>query len=227
MNVSVIIPAINESANIAQSVRSAWSANAGEVIVVDGGSRDNTRGLAERAGARVIGSPPGRGRQQNTGAAAAQGEILLFLHADCQLGPDCIRQVLAVGVENPSMWGAFRQRIDAPGISFRLLERGNAWRITQLGLPYGDQAVFVHRVLFEQLDGFPELPIMEDYMLARRARRVARPLLLPGPVRTDARRWIANGVTRQTIRNWLFVLAVELRVSPHTLARFYRRHDQR
>lgn len=229
MRVSVIIPTINEAANIVRSVQSAQSAGAGEVIVVDGGSNDATLTRAAEAGANVVASAPGRGRQQNLGAAQARGDILLFLHADSRLGPDCIHQIVQVLAKNQgteSAWGAFRQRIEADGLRYRWLEWGNACRVRRLGMPYGDQAIFLQRAVWNRLGGFPELPIMEDYLLAKRARKLSRPWLLPGPVFTSARRWIQHGFARQTLNNWLFVLATECGVSPHLLARRYRPHDE-
>ncbi len=214
LNVSVIIPAVNEEACVALSVESSWIAGADQVIVVDGGSNDATREQAVWAGAELAESAAGRAIQQNVGARLATGDTLLFLHADSQLGPDCIRQIRHLPSQILPSWGAFRQRIDACGLKFRLLEKGNAYRAARRRMPYGDQAIFMQRSFFDDLGAFPDVPIMEDYLLAKRARRVATPILLPGPVQTSARRWLKNGVLKQTIRNWMFVLSG--RVRSHT-----------
>ena len=124
------------------------------------------------------------------------------------------------------MHGAFSQRIDAGGLAFRLLEWGNARRARWLGLPYGDQAIFVRREAFFAAGGFPDVPLMEDVLLMQRLRRRAWPLLLPGPVHVSARRWQRHGVVRQTIRNWALLAAFASGISPERLARYYRRHDE-
>ena len=201
MRVSVIIPALNESREIATAIRSAIQAAADEVWVVDGGSRDATLSMAAAAGARTLSAPAGRGVQQNAGAAAASGDVLLFLHADNTLGPTCIEQVrnaIAAG----HRYGAFRQRIAASGIGYRLLEWGNAWRAQRQGMPYGDQAIFIHRDLFEAVGGFPATRLMEDWALMRQLRHDNWPILLDGPVGVSARRWQQVGIVAQTWRNW-------------------------
>lgn len=193
------------------------------MLVVDGGSRDETSVRAEAAGARVLHSEAGRARQQNAGAAAATGEVLLFLHADNWLDPTALAQVRAALDErdHPVECGAFRQRIDDSAWRYRWIERGNALRARRLGLPYGDQAIFVCRELFESVGGFPEVAFMEDLILMRSLRRRAWPVLLPGPVHVAARRWQRHGVLRQTARNWLLIAAYFAGASPDRLARFY------
>ena len=225
MNVSVIIPAINEAEHIGVAVVRAYEAGAAEVIVADGGSSDVTREIARRHRARVVDSPSGRARQQNFAAAEASSSVLLFQHADNHLSADCINQVKSAMQDERCQFGAFRQRIDAAGCPFRLLEWGNAWRVRKLGIAYGDQAIFVRRELFERIGGFPEVPWMEDLILMKQLRPHGRPVLLEGPVSVSARRWIRHGVIRQTLRNWSLVAAFQMGVSPERLARRYRRHD--
>ena len=226
LSISIVIPALNEAACIQRAVDSAWKAGADEVIVVDGGSQDDTRALAEASRAFVIMSEPGRAKQQNFGASKAKGEVLLFLHADnwfaieaLQQMRDCLKDPLVLG-------GAFRQSIDAAGFMFRLLEWGNALRVNWRGLAYGDQAIFMRKELFEQLDCFPEVEIMEDLLLMREFRKQSRPILLPGPVYVDARRWQRRGVIRQTLRNWSLLLGQAIGISPKQLARFYPPHAE-
>ena len=119
------------------------------------------------------------------------------------------------------MGGCFAQRIEAPGWSYRLLERGNAARVRLWQVPYGDQGLFFRREIFERLGGFPDIPLMEDVRLMRRFRRISRPLLLPGPLAVDPRRWQRVGILRQTTRNWTLLAAEKLGVSPDRLATFY------
>jgi rSAM/selenodomain-associated transferase 2 len=227
MRVSIIIPALNEAANIAVAVLRAWETGPLEVIVVDGGSDDGTAALAREAGAGVLETPPGRARQQNAGARQAAGEVLLFLHADTWLGPAGLSQIVEALADSRVLCGAFRQRIEAEGRLFRWLERGNAWRARRRGLPYGDQGIFVRRLAFEELGGFPEVRLMEDAMLMKRLRRRTRPVLLPGPIYVSARGWRRHGVIRQSARNWLLLSAARLGVSPDKLAAFYAPHDDK
>ncbi len=225
-SVSVIIPAVNEGVTIGAAIASAWSAGAEEVIVVDGGSQDETIREARQQGAAVVTTGRGRALQQNAGAAQARGEVLLFLHADSRLTPSCLSQIrAALAVHAGPVLGAFHQTVDAPGWRYRLLERGNGWRVRLLGLAYGDQGLFVRRSWFDRVGGFPEVPLLEDLMLSRRARSVGPLLLLPGPLITSARRWQRHGVVQQTLRNWSIVARYFLGADPATLRSSYQSHD--
>lgn len=224
--VSVIIPAIHEAEAIQRSVRSAVDGGAVETIVVDGGSSDETPQLAADAGALVIESPAGRGRQQNAGAELASGDVLLFLHADNFLSPTAIRQISEHFASHPDRrWGALRQRILDDAVSYRLLEWGNAARVRWRRLPFGDQAIFVCRNSFAAVGGFPHEPLMEDLILSSRLRRRCRPVLLDGPVSVDPRRWRARGPWRQTWQNLRLQWRYARGASPAELAAAYRRHD--
>jgi len=222
VDVSVIMPVLNEASGIAASLRRAWATGAAEVIVVDGGSTDGTPALARQGGAQLIVSTPGRGLQLNAGARVAQGDVLLFLHADTWLAPDALRQIDAALCDACVEAGAFVQRIEATGIAYRWLERGNAWRAARLGLPYGDQGIFMRRSLFDRIGGYADIAIMEDLLLMKRVRRLTRPVLLPGPLHVSARRWRRYGVIRQTARNWLLLAALHLGVRPERLAGWYK-----
>jgi rSAM/selenodomain-associated transferase 2 len=224
MRVSIIIPALNEAQTIRHNVERAVALHPAEVVVVDGASSDDTASIARAAGARVSSSPRGRALQQNAGARLAVGDILLFLHADTWLAEGALSQVYQA-MENPAVQhGAFRQQIDDPAVVYRWLERGNAARVRWRNVPYGDQGIFIRRELFERLGGFPAVPLMEDWLLMRQMRRVARPVLLPGPLHVSARRWQQHGVVRQTLRNWSLITAARLGVSPARLASYYLPH---
>ena len=221
MRLSVIIPAWNESRVIGRAIASAVAAGASEVLVVDGGSDDGTVQRAMQAGARVISSPRGRALQQNAGAERSDGEALLFLHADNWLSADALRQIVTALADPRAQYGAFRQSIAAAGAGYRLLEYGNWFRARFLGRPYGDQGLFVRRELFFRVGGFPEVPLMEDLLLAAALRGEARPVLLPGPLYVSARRWQQVGVLRQTLRNWTLLWAHRCGVTPQRLACYY------
>ena len=221
MNISVIIPVLNELAVVAEAIERAWRAGADEVIVSDGGSTDGTAEIAARLRCRVVQGAAGRAVQQNRGAGLASGDVLLFLHVDNWLEPGSLDQVRRAMQLGRHHGGAFRQAIEAEGRLYRLLERGNAARVRLLGLAYGDQGIFVTRDTFEELGRFPELPFMEDLCFMRKLRRRLRPLLLAGPLHVSARRWQKNGVIRQTLRNWSLLTAEKCGISPDRLARFY------
>jgi rSAM/selenodomain-associated transferase 2 len=226
MRVSVVIPALNEESCVERAVSSAWTSGASEVVVVDGGSRDSTCRCAAAAGARVLSSPPGRAVQQNVGARSCVGEVLLFLHADCRLPEDGVSQIDEALGDSSVVGGSFRQRIEAEGWLYRCLERGNSWRAGRRQLPYGDQGLFVRRATFEAAGGFPEVPLMDDVMLARSLRKLGQLRLVEGPLRVAARRWQQRGVIRQTLRNRCLLWSWRLGVPLDRLAGHYRRHDR-
>lgn len=224
--ISVVMPTLNEEERVGAAVRSAWEADVAEVIVADGGSTDATCTVARDAGATVIASPRGRSKQQNAGALHARGEILLFLHADCRLAPDCGRQILdAMQSNRTCVAGAFRQRIEDKGWAYRGLEWGNAWRARWLRRPYGDQGLFMRKDWFESVGGFPDVPLLEEILLMRCLPKSSRLLVLPGPIFVSARRWQRSGILRQTLRNWRILMAFRLGVPLETLSQSYRPHD--
>ncbi len=180
---------------------------------------------ATRAGAhKIVRSLPGRGTQQNSGAALATHPWLLFLHADNRLAPECLDQIRAAVADSPGdqVWGAFRQRIDSPRLAFRFIERGNAARIRFRSMPFGDQAIFVRADLFRKVGGFADIPLMEDVEFSLRLRKLSRPLLLDGPVIVDSRRWQKRGIIRQTLKNWSIQFAYQMGASPAELSKRYR-----
>ncbi len=222
MKISIVIPALNEADHIERAVKSGWHGGADEIVVGVGDSSDGTTELAVAAGAIVVPSEVGRAAQQNAAAQRASGDVLLFLHADNWLSGPAIPQLRSALAGNGVSAGAFRQRIQASGWTYRMLEQGNAARVRWLRMAYGDQAIFMRRALFEQLGGFPAEPLMEDVMLMNQLRRHGvRPLLLPGPVYVSARRWKRNGTVRQTLRNWSLLAAFCAGVPPRKLARRY------
>ncbi len=224
LKISVIIPAIDEAEVIGAAVDSAQRAGASEVILADGGSSDGTADVAESHGARVVTSDRGRARQQNTGAQLASGDVLLFLHADCCLpetGLQEVRKQLAGSLSR--VGGCFRQRIDDPRRIYRWIESGNHLRATLLKWAYGDQAIFVRTDVFQRLGGFPDIALMEDLYLMKQLKREGELTFVDAPVVVSARRWRQRGTVRQTLRNWVMLLAVHLGVSPDRLASYYPR----
>lgn len=222
IDVSVVIPAINEQSSIAACVKSALLAGAQEVIVSDGGSTDDTISVATATGAhKVVKSIPGRGIQLNSGAFVADSDWLLFLHADNRLTSECIRQIGVAASKNAN-WGAFRQRIESERWSLKAIQWGNELRVKYRKLPFGDQGIFVHRQLYKQHGGFAEIALMEDIEFSQRMRKVSRPVLLKGPILVDARRWEKKGIVRQTLLNWSIQLRYRFGESPASLRKRYR-----
>jgi rSAM/selenodomain-associated transferase 2 len=218
------MPVLNESANLQRAIDSTQPSDNIEVIVVDGGSSDDTCQVAAACGVKVIASPAGRSQQMNLGAAAATGEILLFLHGDSRLplGFDrLIRQTMSV--DQPPIAGAFWLGIEAPQRSLRWVERGVQWRSQVCQMPYGDQGIFLQAKIFEELGGFPDLPIMEDFELIRRLRKRGKILIISQSVMTSARRWLQKGILKTTLINQLMVLGYLVGVSPERLLELYRR----
>jgi rSAM/selenodomain-associated transferase 2 len=223
-HISVIMPVLNESVNLQRAIDSTQPSDNIEVIIVDGGSTDDTCQVAAARGIKVIVSPPGRSKQMNLGAAAATGDILLFLHGDSRLpeGFDqLIRQVMSG--DQPPIAGAFRLGIEAPQASLRWVERGVNWRSQVCQMPYGDQGIFLRAKVFKEIGGFPDLPIMEDFELMRRLRQQGKILIVPQPVMTSARRWLQKGILKTTVINQLMVLGYLGGVSPARLVELYRR----
>jgi len=227
MSLSVIVPALNEAALIGRSVRDALDGGACEVIVADGGSTDGTATEARRHGAIVVDAPRGRGPQLAAGVARAGGQTLLLVHADTRL-PAAYRDHVAQVLTAPGVVaGAFRLRIDAPGRGLRLVEQAVAWRSGRLGLPYGDQAIFLRAETLARAGGVPELPAMEDFELVRRLRRLGRIAIADAAVTTSARRWRARGVWRTTALNQLCIAAYLAGVPSRRIASWRAGRDGR
>ncbi|MCK4987963.1 MAG: TIGR04283 family arsenosugar biosynthesis glycosyltransferase [Desulfobacterales bacterium] len=221
--ISIIIPTLNEAAAIARTLSPLESVENLEVIVVDGGSIDETAELAGSRGAKVIPSNPGKAVQMNTGAAAAAGDILVFLHADTLLPEGFSHQIVSALNQTGVAAGAFRLTIDSTAAGIRIIERMANLRSRFLRLPYGDQALFMKRQLFEEIGGFPDLPIMEDFILVRRLKRKGKIVIVPAPVVTSPRRWLHLGIFKTWLINQLIIIAYYLGFPLERLTRLYRR----
>ncbi|HUV77446.1 MAG TPA: TIGR04283 family arsenosugar biosynthesis glycosyltransferase [Desulfobacterales bacterium] len=222
-NISVIIPALNEADNIAETLLSIGHENNIQVIVADGGSRDNTVSIAQSLGAKVINVLPPRSKQMNRGAAEATGDVLLFLHADTRLPKSFDRLVLRSLARPGIAAGAFELRIDAPTPALRLIERIANWRSRCLRTPYGDQAIFMLSRVFHAAGGFSDFPIMEDFELIRRLRKKGEIITVSASVLTSSRRWQNFGILKTTLINQLIIIAYYMGIPPDTIARLYRR----
>jgi rSAM/selenodomain-associated transferase 2/rSAM/selenodomain-associated transferase 1 len=221
--ISVIIPARDEAEMIGKTLASTRDAKRViERIVVDGGSQDGTAARALACGAQVVRSAPGRAVQMNAGAQAAKGDTLLFLHADTCLPRDFEHHVQRVLSRPSTVAGAFQLRFDEQRPILWTIEQVANLRSVWMGMPYGDQAVFLKADRFHQAGGFPEIPLMEDFEFMRRLRPHGRIDIAPVPVVTSARRYERKGPLRTVMLNQLIILAFLIGVSPDRLARWYR-----
>ena len=205
------------------TLASARTARNVEVIVADGGSTDRTRMVAQAAGAIVLEVSGGRAAQLNAGAAEASAKRLLFLHADTHLPPGYEAAIQGT-LDDPAVaLGAFRFRTDWDTPTMRFMMRVANLRSKFLGMPYGDQGLFVERRIFEQAGGFPLRYIMEDYEFVRQLRRLGRIVTIDSHITTSARRWQALGPWRVWLKNQLMIVCHTMGVSDKRLASIYRR----
>jgi rSAM/selenodomain-associated transferase 2 len=221
VGVSVIVPTLDEASGIGATIEALYAHAGGsrlELIVADGGSVDETCQIARSLGALVMASEPGRGRQMNAGAAAASGEVLLFLHADTLVPKDYLKHILETLAREGVVAGAFELGIDAPNRSLRWIEWFVNLRSRWLSLPYGDQGLFMRAETFQDLGGFADLPAMEDYELVRRLAKRGRVRLAPARVKTSARRWLHQGVLCATMVNQACIIGYYLGMDTCRLA---------
>ncbi len=222
-SLSIIIPSLNEAARLSTTLSRIPKTPGMEVILVDGGSIDNSRESAFSAGIRVLDSPRGRARQMNAGAWEAKGEFLLFLHADTLL-PDGFADYISAILSRPGVSaGAFQLRFYPPLAGLQVIEKLANWRARTLQWPYGDQAIFLRADRFRALDGFADIPILEDLDLIRRLRHQGSIAIAPVPVIASSRRWQRYGVWRTSLINQFILAGYLAGISPNRLARWYQK----
>jgi rSAM/selenodomain-associated transferase 2 len=222
MTLSIIMPVLNEAADIEAALRALapFRARGVELIVADGGSSDRTADLAASLADRVITAPRGRAAQMNAGAAVATGNVLLFLHADTQLPADADHLVCDGLDASRCAWGRFDVRIEGSGLLGIVAAMMNA-RSRLTGIATGDQAMFMTGAAFEAVGGFPQIALMEDVALSARLKRLGHPLALRAHVITSGRRWRKYGLLRTVMLMWRLRLAYFLGADPAKLARAY------
>lgn len=220
MKLSIIIPALNEEPSLRKTFASI-SSHAHEIIVVDGGSEDDTVKIAREYGSVVFTSKRGRGIQQHDGARHAQGEAFLFLHADTWL-PKGFDIIIERTLSHPEVvLGAFRLGHQRSGVSLRIIALMANLRSMLLKMPYGDQGLFMRRSDYFRVGGFRDLPLMEDVDLVRRLNKMGKFKLVRARVKTSARRYDRKGVVYTTVRNWSLMIRYLFGQSPERLHRFY------
>ncbi len=223
---SVIIPAINEERNIKKTIITANNRDA-EIIVVDGGSTDHTRTVAEEAGATVLVTKKGRSLQQNTGAASAKGKVLLFLHADTLLPAHYVNHVFETLMPKRTAAGAFRFRTDSHIPFMNAIEWMTNIRSCLFQLPYGDQALFMKKAMFNRVGGFPNVSIAEDLLIVRSLKKYGQIRTTQAYAVTSGRRWQQIGITKTTLINLTIMAGCYLGISPNTMASLYMASQKR
>lgn len=220
--ISVIIPTLNEETNIADTIKSITAPSV-EIIVCDGGSTDATRKIAKKHGAIVVESERGRGFQQNKGTAIAKAAILLFLHADTLLPKNFLKEVFKILSTSGTSAGAFRLKISGSNQALNIVQFFTNLRSIFFQLPYGDQAIFVKKNLFQKVGGFPDITIMEDYVLVRKLKKHGRILISPCSVITSGRRWDTIGYLKTLIINQLMIISYHMNVKIERLENLYKK----
>jgi rSAM/selenodomain-associated transferase 2/rSAM/selenodomain-associated transferase 1 len=221
LSVSIVIPTLNEAQTIGPTLTSLQDTGV-EVIVVDGCSQDRTKEVAQQYGALVLSCSPGRAYQMNEGASHATGDVLLFLHADTQLPPDFLTHVRNTLGQPGVVLGAFRLGFGKRGgWGLSCMAWGNNLRSRWLQLPYGDQAFFLKRSVFYNVGGFADLPIMEDFELAKRLQKRGFVRIAPVAIITSPRRWQKLGICRTFLTNRLMTFGYALGISPKRLVQWY------
>jgi rSAM/selenodomain-associated transferase 2 len=223
MGVGVVVPTLNEARYLPGLLEDLQQLTITyQLVVADGGSTDETIAVADSAGASVVLAPQGRGSQMNAGARVVSGNWLCFLHADVRLSPGVLQSLERTVGDASASAAVWRLAIDSPGLWYRTFELGALLRDRLGGLPYGDQGLLVRRELFEEVGGFPDIPVLEDVVMVRALRRATSLRRLPAAVRVSSRRWQREGPCRTWLRNTALVTAFLVGISPRRLARWYR-----
>lgn len=221
--ISVVIPVLNESKTIGRCLNCLEEqVEAHEIVVVDGGSRDHTLDIVDTFPGvkRLRCTTAGRGAQMNQGVAIAGGEILLFLHVDTLLPPGGLAMIKAVMAREGTVAGSFSLRFDYQSPFLELYARFS--RINHILFTYGDQGLFMTRRAFKHVGGFKEIPLMEDFEIQKKLRKMGRFVKIRKPVMTSARRFLLKGIIRQQLLNIGLVLLYSAGVSPHRLKHYYK-----
>ena len=231
MTISVIIPTLNEARIIADTLSHTTRLGFDEVIVVDGGSTDQTRTVVDSVvsatrhsaprTARLLAVPRGRARQMNAGAQASRGDVLVFVHADTLLPLTAKQEIVAALTANATVGGRFDVQFDRPSPVGQIISTLMNWRSRWSGIATGDHAIFVKRRTFDQLGGFADIPLMEDVDFSRRLKRLGKIAMLPDRVVTSFRRWDAHGPIKTIVLMWVLRFLYWIGVSPHRLVHFY------
>ena len=217
MPTSVIVPVLNEEKHLESLLQTLCGT---ETIIVDGGSTDRSTRLARKFNVTFLSSAKGRAHQMNTGSKQASGEVLIFLHADTRL-PFGWREMIAEFSNSNNVWGRFDIKFDQQSAALSVIAKMMNWRSRISGICTGDQAIFIRREVFERINGFADIPLMEDIEISRRLRMISKPYCVSYEVVTSGRRWRENGVLRTVFLMWWLRLQYFWGVSPEKLVKRY------
>ena len=221
MSISIIIPVRNEEVAIGPCLDSLADCSDLEILVVDGGSSDQTIHEIRKRGCKPLSSAPGRGKQQHTGAKVASGDFFLFLHCDTRLPHNFSTYVRKILEQEGVAAGAFQLAINAQGLGYRIIAYSANLRSRLLKLPYGDQALFMKKETYFAANGFPDQPILEELDLLSVLNNLGRIVIAPAYATTSARRWQQHGIVKTTIVNQLMLAGWAMGISSKRLARLY------
>ena len=220
IGVSIILPVLNEAELLDHSLANLfacrWVQDQCEVIVCDGGSTDGSVEIAGRYPCRIVQSEAGRALQMNAASAEAAGVMLLFLHVDSTLPA-----AFDTGIDTDAAWGFFRLRLDGGAIVYRLIETLINLRSRISRVAGGDQGLYFNRQFFDRIQGYPQIPLMEDIAISKTARRLAKPVIIEQALTSSSRRWRDKGVIKTVVLMWLLRLAYWLGVDPQRLHKIY------
>jgi len=223
MKLSIIIPTLNEAENIVSLLKALQYLRKinHEIILVDAGSTDKTIELAKKWVDFIELSKKGRAIQQNSGAKVANGDVLLFLHADTHLPETFLNEILVLKKSTNFNWGRFDVQLSGKQLGFRVIEFMMNFRSRLTGIATGDQAIFVKKEMFEQINGFSNLSLMEDIDLSSRLNKISKPYCSKLKVITSSRRWEQNGLINTIILMWWYRLQFFFGVDSHKIEQKY------
>jgi rSAM/selenodomain-associated transferase 2 len=221
MNISVILPVLNEEQSIRGTLQSLIRLEPYEIVVVDGGSRDRTVEICKRFALEVIFAERGRARQMNVGARHASGDVLLFLHADTRLPQSALNDIAAALSDSRYLGGRFDVELEGTHWMLKIIGALINYRSRATKIATGDQALFVRRDIFDHVGGYQEIALMEDIALCRTLKRLGRLACLRSRVVTSARRWERDGVWRTILKMWTLKLCYLAGISPVRLKQYY------
>lgn len=221
-DLTVIIPTLNAEESIVDAIKSATSVPNIEIIVTDGGSTDRTIELAKSMDVKIVHAPQGRGVQMNVGAAKASSDRLLFLHADTLLPQDYLEEINTILTNPRAVAGAFSFSTDYSSLSMRIIQFWVNIRAHVLRLPYGDQTLFIKKAAFQSVNGFPELPILEDLIIIKKLQKAGKILISNSLIKTSSNRWKNLGPWRNTLKNQRILMGWKRGIPIEDLAKWYQ-----
>jgi len=221
MNFSIIIPTLNEEKTIESCLSALQPLRSNcEIIIVDGGSTDNTRVIAKSQADKVVSSDKGRARQMNNGARYASGNVLIFLHADTSL-PENALQLIQQKLNSSRKWGRFDIQLSGNHFMLKVIAQMMNWRSRLTGIATGDQVIFVTRQAFEKAGQYPEINLMEDIAICKALKKISLPICLKAKVISSGRRWERYGIYKTILLMWNIRLRYFFGADPQTLAFLY------